>query len=299
VRTGMMEASPGHGERLCLRAIAKHGAKETNGGHWSGHKAQAAGAASADGRPRAARFAGPALATPAARRMCRAPSQSFAPASPALPPGHCRAARSSGVASAEPRASPRRGAARLLEGPPKAPPPRPRRRRRGAAAPRPAPRAPRQRAAHLQPAPRLRRQPRPAPRQSMDLSSLFNDDFLSDFELHLVGPGADPEHEAKKFPVHGAVLAGQRCGPCAAACGSALGGTFGTRLPQTRPLPGPQHRHMAGPSAAHSPPPLPPPLGPGLAAAPTSRLCSRTGRAPRRAASGSRSRAPPSAPRRR
>jgi len=43
----------------------------------------------------------------------------------------------------------------------------------------------------------------------MDLSALFNDPFLSDFELQLVAAGG---HQAvKQFPVHGAVLAGQRC----------------------------------------------------------------------------------------
>jgi hypothetical protein len=50
----------------------------------------------------------------------------------------------------------------------------------------------------------------------MDLSSLFGDEFLSDFELTLAGPGGpdgDGEAEAKHFPVHGAVLAGQRWAP--------------------------------------------------------------------------------------
>jgi hypothetical protein len=42
----------------------------------------------------------------------------------------------------------------------------------------------------------------------MDFSALFNDPFLSDFDLQLVT--AEAGHELARYPVHGAVLAGQR-----------------------------------------------------------------------------------------
>lgn len=42
----------------------------------------------------------------------------------------------------------------------------------------------------------------------MDFSGLFKDPFLSDFDLLLVT--ADDGRELDRYPVHGAVLAGQR-----------------------------------------------------------------------------------------
>jgi hypothetical protein len=42
----------------------------------------------------------------------------------------------------------------------------------------------------------------------MDFSALFNDPFLSDFDLQLVT--SEGCHEVQRYPVHGAVLAGQR-----------------------------------------------------------------------------------------
>jgi hypothetical protein len=44
----------------------------------------------------------------------------------------------------------------------------------------------------------------------MDFSALFGDAFLSDFDLALVDSSGSGM-ELARYPVHGAVLAGQRC----------------------------------------------------------------------------------------
>jgi hypothetical protein len=93
----------------------------------------------------------------------------------------------------------------------------------------------------------------------MDLSCLFDDAFLSDFDLVIVS--ADGGGELRRFPVHGAVLAGQRC-----AAAITLAGRLESRAP--RPLSAPRRDPLpctpspaldAVPLKTQPPPPTPAP----------------------------------------
>jgi hypothetical protein len=97
----------------------------------------------------------------------------------------------------------------------------------------------------------------------MDFSSLFNDSFLSDFDLQIVT--SEGGHELQRYPVHGAVLAGQRCGRPGG--GGAAGAHWGRRPARAPRIPGTSEEHHAAasvsPTLDSSMVPLSP-LAPGL-----------------------------------